>query len=476
MSTGSLFMETDMTGCEHAEQAGRRLSPRILTYTGLGVVIPHTLEDVRAALVETGHTVLVQDIVATGRTCSAAVKIAIVDGLVAASPDIVFTVDRVGLIPGAIAVLQRPKKVISWIYDNPGEFLSRDFGHIASRFEVFTWDRAYIPMLNEKGFPNVRYMPFATNPAVNKPAGDGQYLYDVSFVGGWSYRRMRILQSIAAAGVAVDVFGDERWKEAESPLIRYHGPASNRVDCPEIYSRSRINLNITSEQLITSIPVRVFDVLACGGFLLSDFRPDMADLFEMGKELAVVKEDSRMADAVRYYLDSPAERDRFRAAGRVKVLDRYTFNEVLPGMIESAMKSEHGIAAQNQPMPVQAMVEALWMTGLSYMKFGEKREAMRRLTDALSLAGKNEDIMLALAVLSRDAGISDGMKTCMDALSAWGSPNAGLRDKVAAGGTMWHDLYRKLAPDIVFNPDGTVPGWEPKSCINGMAGEDEAGK
>ena len=72
------------------------------------------------------------------------------------------------------------------------------------------------------------------------------------------------MKELADRGVEIYLFGNSQWGSLNHPGIRFHGFADNRTECPDIYSQSKINLNITNEQLLTSLPVRIFDVGACG--------------------------------------------------------------------------------------------------------------------------------------------------------------------------------------------------------------------
>ncbi len=439
-------------------------SLKVLSSTASGVVIPYSMMDVQSTLSRLGHQVYVQDIVSMGSLQEG--MIAILDGLVSVNPDVLFTIDRVALLPNLIAVLENPPRAISWFFDDPFAFINDDYLHINSHYHIFCWDRAYVPRLKEKGFRHVEYQPFATNPLIYKPDHRAGTEYDVSFVGTASEKRIGMLKQLAEAGIRVDLFGDECLRRIGHPNAVYHGMASNREDCPRIYSRSKINLNITNEQLITSLPVRVFDVLACGGFLLTDAQQDASELFTPGEDLAVYRNPQEMAERVRYFLEHETERDRIRQSGRAKVLERFTFDVLVPHMLDRAFEVAPDLSVNKLPDPMN-LAHSLWLVGLSYLKFGKYREAYARLTDALKLCRKDEQALLAVAVLANHLGQADTVATCMDQLesigSSWSARRAELldctrrREKVQ----WWSELYRTFSPDVRLRADGTVNGWEP---------------
>ena len=62
------------------------------------------------------------------------------------------------------------------------------------------------------------------------------------------------------------------------------GYADYEKELPLIFHNSRINLNISSKTILSGIPQRVFDVLACGGFCLTNYQKEIAEYFEDGTE------------------------------------------------------------------------------------------------------------------------------------------------------------------------------------------------
>ena len=58
---------------------------------------------------------------------------------------------------------------------------------------------------------------------------------------------------------------------------------------------------------------RVYDVLACGGFLLTDYNPGLEDEFEIGHDLVVFRNRQELKDQVHYFLSHPEEREEIGA-------------------------------------------------------------------------------------------------------------------------------------------------------------------
>ena len=69
----------------------------------------------------------------------------------------------------------------------------------------------------------------------------------------------------------------------------------------KIFYLSKINLNISLSSIETGIPQRVLDIMGCGGFVLTNYQPEIEDLFEIGKEIEVFHKRQRLTIATNGY-------------------------------------------------------------------------------------------------------------------------------------------------------------------------------
>ncbi len=116
-----------------------------------------------------------------------------------------------------------------------------------------------------------------------------------------------------------DTFPDEgrRWRRL--PELAYYD------QLPDFYPLSDVNFNATSLQMKGAVNQRVFDVPACGAFLLTDARAQMERLFEPGREVAVYREPGEVEELLARFLADPAARQAVARAGRRRVLAEHTY-------------------------------------------------------------------------------------------------------------------------------------------------------
>lgn len=121
--------------------------------------------------------------------------------------------------------------------------------------------------------------------------------------------------------------------EGNSHLI-CKGTVDYRTEMPLVFHNSKINLNITSRTIESGIPQRVFDVLVCGGFCLTNYQPEIAELFEDGKELVMYTDMEDLVAKVDYYLNHEEERKQIAKAGYEKVCNSFSIKNRIAELIK----------------------------------------------------------------------------------------------------------------------------------------------
>lgn len=102
-----------------------------------------------------------------------------------------------------------------------------------------------------------------------------------------------------------------------------------------IYKNAIINLNISRLQLKTAVNQRLFNVPSAGGFLLTDYREDVEEFFEIGKEVICFRNMEELKGYIRYYLSHPDERGKVVSAAREKVLMNHTYEIRMAELIKN---------------------------------------------------------------------------------------------------------------------------------------------
>ncbi|MCD7724735.1 MAG: glycosyltransferase [Clostridiales bacterium] len=124
-----------------------------------------------------------------------------------------------------------------------------------------------------------------------------------------------------------------RSDSAPIPKARSMGGARTLTEMPKIFHASKINLNITMRPIETGLSLRVWDVLGCGGFLLTNYQAELPDYFEIGKDLEAYESMEELEEKVAYYLTHEEERTEIAVNGYEKVAGYHTYERRLTEMI-----------------------------------------------------------------------------------------------------------------------------------------------
>ena len=117
------------------------------------------------------------------------------------------------------------------------------------------------------------------------------------------------------------------------PNIHNFGAIDPYNVMPYVFKCSRINLNITLRSIYTGIPLRAIDIMGSGGFLMSNYQPDMDEYFENGTDYIMYDGNDDLINKCRYYLEHEDERTEIAASGHEKIKAHHTYemrlNEIL---------------------------------------------------------------------------------------------------------------------------------------------------
>lgn len=120
------------------------------------------------------------------------------------------------------------------------------------------------------------------------------------------------------------------------PGCHNHGVVDYYDMAPYIFKNVKINLNISLRSIISGIPLRCFDIIGAGGFLLSNYQSDFDDCFVAGEDYVYFDSKNDMLDKIEYYLAHDDEREQIAAHGRQTALENHSFEARVPVMLEIA--------------------------------------------------------------------------------------------------------------------------------------------
>ncbi|MBE5923095.1 MAG: glycosyltransferase [Lachnospiraceae bacterium] len=120
------------------------------------------------------------------------------------------------------------------------------------------------------------------------------------------------------------------------PKANVRGGADSITMMPKIFKCSKINLSMTNRPIRTGMPLRMFDTMGAGGFLLTNYQAEIPEYFEIGRDLEVYESQEDLLNKIAYYLEHDDERIQIAKNGQEKVKNEHSYKIKLEKMLKIA--------------------------------------------------------------------------------------------------------------------------------------------
>ena len=153
----------------------------------------------------------------------------------------------------------------------------------------------------------------------------------MTFIGSVSmaHRQRREWLEALAGKVEITIHGDvyaEPDQGSPSPLAGLAKPPLWGMDMFRALRRSKVTLN---RHIDVAGPIagnmRLFEATGVGACLVTDWKENLGDFFEIGTEVVAYRTVEECVDLVRYYLRHDAEREAITRAGQARCLRDHTY-------------------------------------------------------------------------------------------------------------------------------------------------------
>ena len=151
-----------------------------------------------------------------------------------------------------------------------------------------------------------------------------EYIYGNYFIGRklTEMDRIRTLTSVASRH-PLRLYTLNRSYQA--PGIENMGTVDYDMEMPYVFHYSKINLNITLKSIKSGIPLRAIDIMAAGGFLLTNFQADFLEHFIPDEDFVYYEDLDDLNQKIQYYLTHDEKRERIAKNGQEKIRQFHSF-------------------------------------------------------------------------------------------------------------------------------------------------------
>lgn len=156
--------------------------------------------------------------------------------------------------------------------------------------------------------------------------------YNVTHIGGYGpvhKERNKVLEYVAKK-TEIDFWGyGENYLSPESPIIEnFHGQAWG-MDYYNILANSKITLTGHIREVAGNYAnnMTLYEATGCGTLLMTDYKENLGDIFEIGKEVVAYSSPEDLSKKITYYLKHEDERKKIAQAGQTRTLKEHTYKE-----------------------------------------------------------------------------------------------------------------------------------------------------
>lgn len=187
----------------------------------------------------------------------------------------------------------------------------------------------------------VAFHQLAFEPSVLDRLDDGPRIHDVTFVGtffaGVHDGRQRLVEELCRRLDTMRVWAPTVDHLPESSPIheRYQGPAWGTA-MYQVIQRSRITVNAHGDIPAFAGNCRLFEATGVGTALVTDAKPNLAEIFDVGREVVAYDDVDGCVALVEALLADEPRRAELARAGQARTLSEHTFLHRAEELVELA--------------------------------------------------------------------------------------------------------------------------------------------
>lgn len=198
-----------------------------------------------------------------------------------------------------------------------------------------------VEFFQRKGIPAVLHR-LGFDPEVLPTQAEQDRTYPVTFVGSLSSihkSRVEWLEQLCGLVPELRIWGPGIDRIApSSPLHRHHMGVVWGSKMYEVLSRSQITLNHHGDVAPYANNCRLFEATGTGAMLVTDWKANLQDLFDVGREVAAYRSAEDCARIIRHYLTHEEALRLMAKAGQARTLRDHTYRVRMQELVDIVNK------------------------------------------------------------------------------------------------------------------------------------------
>jgi hypothetical protein len=162
--------------------------------------------------------------------------------------------------------------------------------------------------------------------------------FDITFIGSFARihsSRVTLLEALCSRFPQVKIWARDVDHLAPGSSIRncYQGQAWGR-EMYTIFSRSKMTLNHHGDILPYANNARLYEATGMGALLITDWKENLHEMFEPGKEVVAYRSADECVELIQYYLNHKHEREAIAHAGQERTRREHTYYQRSKALVD----------------------------------------------------------------------------------------------------------------------------------------------
>ena len=246
------------------------------------------------------------------------------------APDILWVFKGMEILPDTLNWAKKQGiKIINYNPDNPFIFSGKGSGNknvtnsIPLYHQHLTYDREVAKRISQDLNIETHILPFGFDISADlySICENQEEIKKVCFIGNPDRHRVNFLNSIAKAGISIDVYGHNWERFKLDSKIQAKGAVYNNQYF-SVLRKYRVQLNIMRQHNLNSHNMRTFEAPAVGAIMLAPHTPDHIAFFKDGEDFFSYKNTEECVSVINKILNlSDIEAQKIRNNARKKSLE-----------------------------------------------------------------------------------------------------------------------------------------------------------
>lgn len=171
-------------------------------------------------------------------------------------------------------------------------------------------------------------------PEIVKPHSDPNRYIVANYYWGMQIAAKERIHTLNALAAQAPVTLYTRSDTTPLQNVICKGGVSTLTEMPLVFHNSKININITIPTIQTGLSLRIWDVLGCGGFLLTNYQQEIPSYLSIGEDLDCYESETELLEKVAFYLKNEDIRQDIAAHGYETICSKHTWRHRIAEMFQ----------------------------------------------------------------------------------------------------------------------------------------------